>query len=466
MRIRTTFIGFALAAVVFSLIIRERDDAVVAMSLQANQQDELALALRDPGRHYRLALPEFTVGTPDAPLSAAARTIAEVLWNDINFEREFYMIPRVDAARVPVAAAEALPYQQWAELDADFVLVGAVRRTGTDLTLELRMVSVKAENRGKPYFAMGYTCKEQNPRFCAHSIADDFHKQARNLDGVARTKLAFSSDRDSSRVAGRPSQTEGQGKEIYVADYDGAGQLRLTVNRSLNINPSWATSSLLSYTSYSSGFPDIYLANLATPGRLTRPAAGNDRVQNQLGAWSPDGSKLAYMSNETGDMDIWIVNRDGSGRQNLTSFPKADEGSPTWSPDGSQIAFTSTRATGQTPQLYVMNSAGTAQRRLLDVRVDRPTWSQQKFIAFTVGGGPGHDIGIYDFNSPGGVRVITDGQGSNESPAVAPNGRHIAFFTTRWGKQQIAIIDSDGKNIRQITNSGNNMYPSWQPIAR
>jgi TolB protein len=56
---------------------------------------------------------------------------------------------------------------------------------------------------------------------------------------------------------------------------------------------------------------------------------------------------------------------------------------------------------------------------------------------------------------------LTNGPGNNESPTVAPNGRHIAFVTTRWGKEQIAIMDADGNNVRQITFTGNNRYPSW-----
>ena len=63
------------------------------------------------------------------------------------------------------------------------------------------------------------------------------------------------------------------------------------------------------------------------------------------------------------------------------------------------------------------------------------------------------------------TRVLTDGLGSNEQPTVAPNGRHVAFVTTRFGKRQIAIVDfPSGKNYRQLTTAGNNTYPSWSPL--
>jgi TolB protein len=63
------------------------------------------------------------------------------------------------------------------------------------------------------------------------------------------------------------------------------------------------------------------------------------------------------------------------------------------------------------------------------------------------------------------VKILTNGPGSNESPAIAPNGRHIAFVTTRWGRRQIAIVDRTGANVRRITQTGDNDYPNWQPIT-
>jgi TolB protein len=67
---------------------------------------------------------------------------------------------------------------------------------------------------------------------------------------------------------------------------------------------------------------------------------------------------------------------------------------------------------------------------------------------------------VYDV-STGTSKQITFGEGSNESPAFAPNGRHLAFTSTRSGKTQVFTIARDGRDLRQITNSGNNRFPSW-----
>ena len=59
------------------------------------------------------------------------------------------------------------------------------------------------------------------------------------------------------------------------------------------------------------------------------------------------------------------------------------------------------------------------------------------------------------------MRQLTFGEGTNESPAFSPNGRHIAFTSTRAGKTQIFTMARDGKDLQQITRTGNNYQPDW-----
>jgi len=63
--------------------------------------------------------------------------------------------------------------------------------------------------------------------------------------------------------------------------------------------------------------------------------------------------------------------------------------------------------------------------------------------------------------STGTTKALTFGEGTNESPAFSPNGRHIVFTSTRSGKTQVFTMDKDGKNVRQITKNGNNEKPDW-----
>jgi TolB protein len=156
-----------------------------------------------------------------------------------------------------------------------------------------------------------------------------------------------------------------------------------------------------------------------------------------------------------------VMNRNGSGVRRLTNNSSADS-TPTWSPTGTQIAFTSDRS--GSAQIWMMDADGLNQRRLTfrESAADRATWSPAPFneIAYAGQSGPGYDIRIYDVAS-GQTRTLTDGAGTNESPAFSPTGRHLAFMSTRLGKQHIFTIGRDGRGLRQITRAGNNTYPNW-----
>jgi TolB protein len=74
--------------------------------------------------------------------------------------------------------------------------------------------------------------------------------------------------------------------------------------------------------------------------------------------------------------------------------------------------------------------------------------------------GGGYDIKLYDV-ATGVSRQITFGEGSNESPVFAPNGRHVAFASTRAGRTHVFTIGRDGRDLRQVTRAGNNRFPHW-----
>ena len=137
------------------------------------------------------------------------------------------------------------------------------------------------------------------------------------------------------------------------------------------------------------------------------------------------------------------------------TFPRT----PTWSPTGTQLAFTSDR--GGREQVYIVNLDGTGLERIsIDGNADRATWGPLNEIAYASQSGGGYDIKIFSFTTRE-TRTITDGIGSNESPAFAPNGRHIAFWSDRSGKRQVYTIARDGTDLRQITKVGSNRYPGW-----
>jgi TolB protein len=450
---------FAVSAV---LALAAQNPPPATQPQQPQQPDSIGIILRpiDAGPP-RLAVPEFIPLSKEPEVLSAAKSIGDVLWDDFAYEKEFYMIPRDILRTVPgPASVEQVSLDRWKELGADGVVIGTVRKTADGIVVEARLMRVVngAMALGKQYSGSLRSLTDGG-RVYAHGIADEIHKQQRNLRGVARTKLAFSSDRDGLRMKGPVGDRDIS--NIYMSDYDGANQTRLTATRSLDIAPAWAPDGdTLAYTSYRSGYPDIILQSIRSLQPPTNPAHGSIENHNFLPAWSPDGTKLAFMSNRDGNPEIYVVNRDGTNLRRITNHPNADV-TPTWSPTGTQLAFTSDRS--GPPQVYIVNLDGTGLDRIsAESRCDRATWSPFPLneIAYASQAGGGYEIRIFSFGTRES-RVVTDGIGSNESPAFSANGRHIAFMSDRTGRPQIYTIARDGTDLRQITKTGGNRYPNW-----
>ena len=279
--------------------------------------------------------------------------------------------------------------------------------------------------------------RRANPRVFAHTIADEIHKQQRNLTGVARTKLTFSSDRDGERMKG--TVYDRRIKEIYIADYDGANPRRITVNRSLNINPVWSSDGkAIAYTSYRRGnFPDIYIQRIYEGTPPESPAHGTDRIHNFLPAWSPDGTQDRVHDQprrQPGDL------RDGRQRHRTCAASRGIPAStrrrrgrrPATRSRSRPIAPARRRSTSSTPMGWASRGASPSNESW----ADRATWSPAPFneIAYAARSGPGFDIKIYDVADAARRERSPTAKGSNESPAFSPTGRHLAFASTRAGQ--------------------------------
>ena len=421
------------------------------------QQSEVTLIIGDSiGTPPRFAVPDFIASSDDPETIELARTLAQVLWDDLEFEREFYMIPRDIYETIPPATSMLdVPFDRWRAVGADGVVVGSVQKMGDMVQVRVRLFNSRGQEVG---FRRAYTGSAKNPRLYAHTIADEIHQNQRGLRGVARTKLTFASDRNGERIIGAVDNRTI--KEVFFSDYDGGNPRRVTVNRSLNITPAWSVDGrAIAYTSYRRGFSDIFVSFIYE-GRLERPGAGSADQQNWLPAWSPDGTQLAFTSNRDGNPELYLMISDGGDLRRLTYNPAIDT-SPTWSPTGTQLAFTSDRS-GR-PQIYVIGVDGTGIRRMtFESYCDRPTWSRAPFneIAYSSRTGPGHDIKILEI-ATGVIRQLTFGLGTNESPTFAPNGRHLAFTSNRTGEKQIFTIARDGRNLRRVTRIGNNEMSNW-----
>jgi TolB protein len=186
------------------------------------------------------------------------------------------------------------------------------------------------------------------------------------------------------------------------------------------------------------------------------------------GAYSPDGSKIAFTASQNGgSTDVWVADADGGNARRLTR-ESSDDLSPTWSPDGKRIAFVSNRA--GSPQIYVMNADGSGVRRLTfqGNYNQTPQWSPRgDLIAFTARDERKvFDVFVVSPDS-GKIDRVTQNQGAtNEEPSWAPNGRLLAFTSDRKGAPQLVVSSPDGDRQVVVTDGRTVIAtPAWGPKA-
>ena len=293
-----------------------------------------------------------------------------------------------------------------------------------------------------------------NPRSVAHQMADEIVRNIAGKPGIAQTKIACVANGTGS-------------KEIYVMDYDGANVKRLTNDHTITVRPRFGPNRrTLVYTSYRSGWPDIYIMpDVAAPA--PRRVAYYPGL-NTAGAISPDGRRLALILSKDGNPELYLMDLASNALTRMSRTRQA-EASPCWSPDGSQICFVSDRA-GQ-PQLYIMPAGGGEARRVTfggyKTEPDWASWSVSSEVPdITFCARAGRQFQIFGFNSrTNAEQMLTQDGADNEDPCWAPDGRHIVYSRTVNHRSSLYILDAfTGRTIELNPNLrvlGDCTAPAW-----
>jgi TolB protein len=415
---------------------------MLAVVLLLPAQQEVYLSIREGMPAIPLAIPEFIVHDSSPSTQEAAQEIHQALQADLKYSRIFDELPKSFYSYIRPLNPENIIFKDWESISAKILFVGEVSDgDGNDVVFEGKVYDVKA---GRGIFGKRYQTSRSLLRFAAHKMADELLRMWGERS-IFTSKIVFCSNRDGI-------------EELYMMDYDGHNQTRLTFNKVIDYMPAWsADGRKIAYTSYQGTKAILYILEVYEGKRHEVYSKGTSFAPN----FSPDGKKLVFCSQEeSGNSEIYVATSEGKNVRRLT-FNKSIDTAPCWSPTSRQIAFTSDR--GGTPQIYIMDAEGSNVTRVSfgGTYHDAPAWSSQgDNIAYVSRVDQLFDLYVLNLRTKQIIK-LTEGNARNESPSWSPDGRHLIFTSNLNGTPQLYSIDYDGRNLRRLTSNGENKLPDW-----
>jgi dipeptidyl aminopeptidase/acylaminoacyl peptidase len=272
------------------------------------------------------------------------------------------------------------------------------------------------------------------------------------------------------------SSRNGDNHDIYSMDLDGHNQTRLTTNAAYDDQPKWSPDrSKIAFISDRDGNFEIYTM---MPDGNAQTRITNNFAADGFPTWSPDGTKLAFVRGDLRNpstFEIYVMDANGSNQTRLT-VDSAIDGVPAWSRDGSKIVFMSGGSSIFDPnsfEIYVMNADGGNRTRLTNNNVadGQPSYSPDgSKILFASGDALSpNGIEIYVMNADGSNRTrLTSNTVTDGFPAWSFDGSNIVFASGNVSDEtsvELWVMNANGTNPARLTNNTQlDWFPDWEPV--
>lgn len=352
----------------------------------------------------------------------------------------------INATGARLNLQSTVSYGDWQARGADYLAFGSITQSGDQYIVSYKLVD---SIRKSELDAVSFNGTEAEMRRVAHQIADRIYEKITGIRGVFSTRIAYVLHTSN-------------GYELQIADADGQNPQVMLRSKHSIISPAWSPDgSKLAYVSFESNKPVIYVQTLRTGQRI--PIA-NYKGNNSSPAWSPDGSKLAVVLSRDGISQIYTINSDGSDLRRVMRSPLIDT-EPRFTPDGKSLVFTSDR--GGNPQIYkVALGSSNAQRLTFSGSYNispRPSPDGNQLV-YVTRRNSAFRIAIMDLNS-GTEQLLTSGP-DDQSPSFAPNGMQVLYSSVQGGRSVLAVTSTDGR-VKQTLSalSGQVREPTWGPFT-
>jgi TolB protein len=406
--------------------------------------------------HAQLNVLVTGIGSTQFPIATAnfaneansPQQISTIVREDLARSGKF---SNIDAGAAPVSEADSVDLGAWKAKGADAFVAGSVARLANG-RYEVRFKlydTVKQQSLG----GLSFVTPESELRLSAHKIADYIYQQLLGTRGVFATRLSY-------------VMKSGNKYLLQISDSDGQNVQTALTSPEPIISPVWSPDGTkVAYVSFEKKKPVVYIHDLPTGRRVI---VSDQKGNNSAPAWSPDGRMLAVALSRTGNTQIFSVNANGTGLRRLTQGSSIDT-EPYYAPNGQWIYFTSDR--GGQPQIYKMSaqgeSAGAAQRVTFNGNYNTsPRISPDgKTLAYISRVGGAFKLYVQDLQT--GVATALTDTTRDESPSFAANGQYLLYATQVNGRGVLAAVSTDGRTRQVLSVQGGSVRePSWGPFRQ